>query len=127
MSRKEASTIDPDPRTLLLGVFAPGNKCVDVQAYFDEFVSLVDTRGFQYDFTLFIKIRTIDKGFLLTKGKLEDVVKLCQDNKIERIICSERLSPLQHRELEDITATTVVDRAELILEIFKKSATSAEG
>lgn len=127
MSRKEASTIDPDPRTLLLGVFAPGNKCVDVQAYFDEFVSLVETRNFQYDYTMFIKIRSIDKGFLLTKGKLEDVVKLCQEHKIERIICSERLSPLQHRELEDLTATTVIDRAELILEIFKKSATTAEG
>ena len=121
MSRKESSTIIQDPRTLLLGVFAPGNKCVDVQAYFDEFVSLVETRGFEYDFTLFTKIRSVDKGFLLTKGKLDDMVKLCQDNQIERIICSERLSPLQHRELEDITGTVVIDRAELILEIFKKA------
>lgn len=127
MSRKETSTIIQDPRTLLLGVFAPGNKCVDVQAYFDEFVSLVETRGFEYDLTMFTKIRSVDKGFLLTKGKLDDVVKLCQDNQIERIICSERLSPLQHRELEDITGTLVIDRAELILEIFKKSATTAEG
>lgn len=127
MSRKEQSTVDPDPRTLLLGVFAPGNKCVDVQAYFDEFVSLVETRGFEYDFTMFTRLRSIDKGFLLTKGKLDDLVKLCQENNLERVICSERLTPLQHRELEDITGTVVIDRAELILEIFKRSATTSEG
>lgn len=127
MSRKETSTVDPDPRTLLLGVFAPGNKCVDVQAYFDEFVSLVETLELDYDLTFFTKIRSVDKGFLLTKGKLDEFVQLCQDNKIERVICSERLSPLQHRELEDLTGTMVIDRAELILEIFKKSATTAEG
>lgn len=60
MSRKETSTVDPDPRTLLLGVFAPGNKCVDVQAYFDEFVSLVETLELDYDLTFFTKIRSVD-------------------------------------------------------------------
>lgn len=126
-TRQATTTAIPDPRTLLLGVFAPGNKCADSQDYFDEFVSLVDTLGSAYEMTYFTKIRSIDKGYLLTKGKLDEVVKLCDDNTIERIICSERLTPLQHRELEDITRTMVIDRAELILEIFKKSATTAEG
>ncbi len=128
MATKQATLTEiADPRTLLLGVFAPGNKSADAQDYFDEFVSLVDTLGCDYDMTYFTKIRSVDKGFLLTKGKLDEVLKICDDNNIERVICSERLTPLQHRELEDLLRTMVIDRAELILEIFKKSATTSEG
>lgn len=128
MATKQTTlTATPDPRTLLLGVFAPGNKSASIQDYYDEFVSLVDTLGCTYEMTFFTNIRRIDKSFLLTKGKLDEFVKMCDDNQIERVICSERLTPLQHRELEDITRTMVIDRAELILEIFKKSATTAEG
>ncbi len=127
MAKQLMDAAIPDPKTLLLGVFTPQNKCADKQAYFDEFASLVQTRGFDYEMTFFVTLRSVDKGFLLTKGKLEELVKLCDDNNIERVLCSERLSPLQHRELEDITRTVVIDRAELILEIFKRSATTAEG
>ena len=127
MSKELKDTLLPDPKTLLLGIFTPNNRCADMQAYFDEFVSLVNTREIAYEMTYFTSIRTIDNGFLLTKGKLDTFVKMCDDNNIERVICSERLTPLQHRELEDITRTMVIDRAELILEIFKRSATTAEG
>ena len=127
MAKHLMDAVLPDPKTLLLGVFTPQNKCADKQAYFEEFASLVKTRGFEYEMTFFVSLRSVDKGFLLTKGKLEELVKLCDDNNIERVLCSERLSPLQHRELEDITRTVVIDRAELILEIFKRSATTAEG
>ena len=115
------------PRTLLLGVYAPGNSVTYPEDYFDEFVSLVTTLGIEYDQTYFTKLRSVDKAHLLTKGKLEELLALVEESSIERIVCSERLSPLQHRRLEDVTGTTVIDRAQLILNIFKESATSAEG
>ena len=47
--------------------------------------------------------------------------------QIEVIIFSEQLNPLQERNLEDVLNCSIMDREQLILEIFKKSAHTAEG
>lgn len=115
------------PRVLLLGIHAPYNKVPSAEAYFDEFKSLVDTLEVEYVHEMFIKLRSLDKGYFLTRGKLDDLVEFCKNEKIDEIICSELLTPLQERNIEDITECIVKDREQLILEIFKKSAHSSEG
>ena len=107
------------PRVLLLGIYAPYNKVATPEYYFEEFKSLVDTLGVTYQFEMMTKLRTIDKGYFLSKGKLDDLAKLCEQEKIDLIICSEILTPVQERNLEDLTECTVQDREQLILEIFK--------
>lgn len=118
---------DDIPVTLIVGIYAPGNAVSDADDYFNEFASLVDTLEVEYEHSYFTKLRSIDKTYLLTKGKLQEVADLCQQFNIERVIFSEKLSPLQHRKWEDLTNAEVMDREQLILEIFKRAATSAEG
>jgi len=126
-TKKPVSTKDRQPKTLILGIYAYGNPIKSQEHYFEEFKSLVKTAGIEYDEEMFIKLRSIDKSMFLTKGKLQEVEKLCKEKDIKQIACSEPLSPLQERNLEDFLDCPVSDREHIILEIFRDSAHSAEG
>lgn len=114
-------------KTLLLCSYVLGSNKWDIEDYFEEFKSLVDTAEMDFQHELVFKLRNIDSSNFLTKGKLEELTRFCHDNQIERIIVSSSLTGVQQRNLENSTATEVIDRTQLILEIFKQSATTAEG
>jgi len=124
---KSLSTEEEVKNILLLCIYAPYNKELSTQDYFDEFLSLAKTAGVTYQHTMKIKLRHLDKGNFLTKGKRLDLQRFCQDHEIEEVIFSESLSPLQERNLEDLLGCKVHDREALILEIFRQAAHSAEG
>ena len=127
MTKKATSTKEDRPKVLLVGLFTPYNKLENQEAYFDEFVSLIKTLEIEYDGTHFTKLRHIDKANFLTKGKQQELTEICEKEKYEEVIFSETLSPLQERNLEELLNCEVFDREKLILEIFKKSAHTAEG
>jgi len=76
-SKKPTLTTSHRPKILVLGIDTPTNKELAKQDYFDEFLSLIKTLGLEYDETMFIKLRSIDKGYFLTKGKLLDLNTFC--------------------------------------------------
>jgi len=127
MSKKPTPTNEKERNVLLLGIDAPYNRELAKQDYFDEFLSLVKTLGLEYDEAIFIKLRSIDKPNFLTKGKLLDLHKICQEKEIDEVVFSEILSPLQERNLETFLGCKVYDRERLIIEIFRNAAHSAEG
>lgn len=127
MSRETQNTTQTTPKILLLGIHSPYNDIEHIDSYFQEFIHLAQTNELEFDTTLFIKLRQIDSAFFLTKGKLEEVKKLCDEKKIEEVIISEPLTVQQERNLTDFLQCRVFDRTQLILEIFEKSAHSAEG
>jgi GTPase len=127
MSKKTVATEVIPPRTLLVGIYAPYNRSIDKEDYFEEFVNLVETAGIKPEATFNTKLRSIDKSLFLTKGKLHDVLNLCTQHRIEEIVFSDILSPLQERNLGDALGCKVFDRAGLILEIFRRTAHTAEG
>lgn len=124
---KDSISTTQFPKTLLVGIYTPYNKMSDMNAYFEEFVSLVKTLGLPTDNTLFIKLRTVDKALFFSKGKLQEVVDYCNNNNIEEVIFSEILTPLQERNLSDLLNLKISDRAQLILDIFHEAAHTAEG
>ena len=115
------------PKILLLGVHAPYNRTKHIDSYFDEFLSLVKTHGLTYHKTEFIKLREISPVHFLTKGKLENLKKICDEHEIEELVISEALTAQQERNLSDLLNVKVFDRTKLILEIFENSAHTAEG
>ncbi len=115
------------PKTLIIGIHAPYNKTANIDSYYQEFLSLVKTNGTQYDQAIFIKLREIDPGYFLTKGKLEELKKITDEQNIEEVIISEALTVQQERNLHDYLHCKIHDRTRLILEIFEKSAHAAEG
>lgn len=117
----------PTCNVLLLGVYAPYNKTKNIDGYFQEFVNLASSNGLSTDLTTFVKIREIDPAYFVTKGKLEEIKKLCDEHHVDHVVVSEQLSSQQERNLTDYLGAKVFDRTQLILEIFEKAAHSAEG
>jgi GTPase len=63
----------------------------------------------------------------LGKGKLEELKRTYKDADAEVLLVDDELDPSQQRTLEDALQSRVVDRTQLILDIFAQHATSAEG
>jgi len=61
------------------------------------------------------------------KGKLEELRRLFEDSNAESVIVDGELDPAQQRYLEDAIGARVIDRTQLILDIFAQHAVSAEG
>jgi GTP-binding protein HflX len=63
----------------------------------------------------------------LGKGKLEELKRIYRDSGAEVLLVDDELDPAQQRTLEDSLQARVVDRTQLILDIFAQHAVSAEG
>jgi GTP-binding protein HflX len=63
----------------------------------------------------------------LGKGKLEELKRSYRDSGAEVLLVDDELDPAQQRTLEDSLQARVVDRTQLILDIFAQHAVSAEG
>ena len=127
MAKEQNFITSERPKTLVIGVDAPDNKTHSIQSYFDEFLHLISSNNIAFEQSIFVKLKSIDKGYYFTKGKLEEIHALCEKEKFEEIILSEQLTPLQDRNLTELLNCKIFDRTQLILEIFEKSAHSAEG
>ena len=68
-----------------------------------------------------------DQRTYVGKGKLEELKVLFEECKADVLIVDDELDPTQQRTLEDALSTRVVDRTQLILDIFAQHAISAEG
>ena len=124
---KQALSTNDHLNTLLVVVNAPYHRGVDHNSYVDEFKNLIKTYGTNYEQIFSIKLREIDPSYFITKGKLEEIKDYCETHKIEQVFISETLTPKQERNLKDFLNINITDRTRLILDIFDKSATSAEG
>jgi len=68
-----------------------------------------------------------DRKTYIGQGKLEELMTLYKDVEADVLIVDDELDPTQQRALEDALETRVVDRTQLILDIFAQHAVSAEG
>jgi GTPase len=68
-----------------------------------------------------------DERTYVGKGKLAELEHAFGDSRAESLLVDDELSPAQQRRLEDALSTRVVDRTQLILDIFAQHAISAEG
>ena len=126
MSRTPEST-KRYPPTLLVGLQTPYNHFLDLPAYVAEFENLARSNGVIHERTVIVKLREIDAATFFTQGKLEELHALCQELQIEEVLVSEALTPQQERNLNRALGCDVIDRTRLILEIFNRSALTAEG
>jgi len=75
---------------------------------------------------MIIKLRKPTPAFLVGKGKLEEIISIIQEQKIDVIIFDEELSPAQQRNWERESKIAVIDRQEVIIDIFSERAQTKE-
>jgi GTP-binding protein HflX len=71
--------------------------------------------------------KRIDPRYLIGKGKIGEVILIAKQVGAEKIIFDVELTPAQVKAISDETNLDVMDRTQLILEIFARHATTAEG
>jgi len=91
-----------------------------------ELERLADTAGADVVGEITQQLDRPHPGTYLGKGKLDELKELVQQRNASLIIFDDELSPSQGNNVEQMLGTRVVDRAELILDIFATRARSSE-
>lgn len=107
-------------RALLLGAITSGNGS-DADSL-EELARLASTAGVRVVGGVTQKKHKIDPTYYIGKGKAIELATLCRDHAIDVVICDDDLTPAQVRNLEKILNSKVIDRSELILDIFAHRA-----
>ena len=92
-----------------------------------EINELAKTAGFQIEETIDVKVISPNPSFYIGKGKVEEIKQLKNLFDFEFLIINEDISPAQEKKLTDALNLTVIDRTNLILNIFSMRAKSYEG
>jgi GTPase len=120
---------DPAPgaepeRGFIVGVFPSG---VDGEAELAELRELARTAGVAPIGELVQHRPRPDPRTFVGKGKLTELQSAYGGTRAEVLLVDEEITPTQQRSLEDALKARVVDRTQLILDIFAQHARSAEG
>src|SRR5271168_1956327 len=92
-----------------------------------ELVELAKSAGAEITGTLFQLRDTADPATLVGRGKLDEIRAEATARHAPLIIFDSELTPVQQRNIEEVTERRVIDRTQLILDIFAKHARSREG
>src|SRR5260370_10262583 len=92
-----------------------------------ELVELARSAGAEIAGTVFQMRDSADPATLVGRGKLDEIRSEATAHKAPLIIFDSNLSPVQQRNIEGATERRVIDRTQLILDIFARHARSREG
>src|ERR1700675_321982 len=93
----------------------------------EELRELANSAGAEVVATVTQKLRKPTAPYYIGKGKAESIKNSLQERQVTSIIFDDELSPAQGRNLENLLARKVLDRTQLILDIFAQRARSREG
>ena len=110
-------------RAVLVAVRLPRDT-LDLESRLAELSSLADTAGAEVVGMLSQKLRKPVGRTFLGRGKVEELAALVATTRASIVVFDHDLSPAQVRNLERETSVKIVDRSELILDIFARRATT---
>lgn len=114
-------------RVLLVLVDLEGQTEESLEWELAELKELVMTAGGQVTGSASQRRAKADRALLVGKGKAQEIAQLAEAQEATLVIFNRQLSPAQLRNLEEIIPAQVLDRNQLILDIFAQRAASLEG
>lgn len=112
-------------RAVLIGVISQGQTEGEVSEYLDELAFLTETAGAIPLKSFVQKLEAPNSKTFLGSGKITEVEAFVKENKADIAIFDDELSPSQLRNIENILDCRVIDRTNLILDIFAGRARTA--
>lgn len=112
-------------RVILLGVELPDTENFEMSM--EELASLAETAGTEVVSSYRQKREKYDSKSLIGSGKLAEIKAIVDADEIDTVIVNDRLTPRQNVNLEAKLGVKVIDRMQLILDIFAMRARSHEG
>ena len=114
-------------RALLVGLEQDGVSKWDLRDSMDELRELVSSAGAEVVDTVTQRLDRPTAPYYIGKGKAELIKDSFQTQQVTSVIFENELSPAQGRNLEHLFKRKVLDRTQLILDIFAQRARSREG
>lgn len=97
-----------------------------VDEHLEELSRLTDTAGGNVVGKLVQRIDSPNPAYYLGEGKAKELAELVAESEADLVVFDEELSPAQGKNLEEVVGVRVLDRSELILDIFATRARSRE-
>ncbi len=123
----ETSPKKKQERALLIGLEQNGVSKWDLRDSMEELRELASSAGAEVVDTVTQKLEKPTAPYYIGKGKAELIKESFKDQHVTSVIFNDELSPAQGRNLENLLARKVLDRTQLILDIFAQRARSREG
>src|SRR3954464_12119807 len=117
----------PPERAILIGLETEGGSKWDLRDSMEELRELASSAGAEVVDSVTQKLQRPTAPYYIGKGKAELIRDSIQKQRITSVIFDDELSPAQGRNLETLLARKVLDRTQLILDIFAQRARSREG
>ena len=124
--QKTYDTAIKQERAVLVGVITPGEKPEQTKEYLDELAFLVDTAGGVVEKNFTQKMLKPDRATFVGTGKLEEIQAYVKAEEIDMVVFDDELSPSQLRNIERELQVKILDRSNLILDIFAGRAQTAQ-
>lgn len=118
--------VQAENKAVLVGLIQQYQTEEQVNEYLDELAFLAETAGAQTVKRYLQRRNTPHGATFLGKGKLEEIKDYVKANKIELVIFDDELGPTQIQNIEKILETQILDRSDLILDIFATRAQTAQ-
>ncbi|KQR69704.1 GTPase HflX [Pedobacter sp. Leaf176] len=113
-------------RAILVGVITPGEKEEQTKEYLDELAFLVETAGGLVEKNFTQKMLKPERATFVGTGKLEEIKAYVKSEEIDTVVFDDELSPSQLRNIDRELGVKVLDRSNLILDIFASRAQTAQ-
>jgi GTPase len=114
-------------RALLIGLEKEGVSKWDLRDSMAELRELASSAGAEVVDTVTQKLQKPTAPYYIGKGKAEFIRDSIHQHRVTSVIFDDELSPAQGRNLENLLSRKVIDRTQLILDIFAQRARSREG
>lgn len=112
---------------LLVGVLLRGEEEWRVKDTMDELAQLAETAGAEVKGRFLCRQPKIKAGHYIGSGKALEIADWIKENPVSLVVFDDDLSPAQGRNLETKFEVRVLDRTQLILDIFAQRAKTKEG
>jgi GTP-binding protein HflX len=113
-------------RAMLVGAYTESAAKTEAASLLEELEELVGTLGIPVIERQLIHHRENHPRLLIGSGKAGEIVAFVKENQIDVIVFDNELSPSQQRNWETLSGVTVIDRQEVILDIFARRAQTRE-
>jgi GTP-binding protein HflX len=115
-------TNKPLERAILIGILYHGQEESEVEDYLGELSFLTETAGVEPVKRFIQKLDVPNPRTFVGSGKIKELAQFVSENKIDIAIFDDELTPSQLRNVEDALGCRILDRTNLILDIFAHRA-----
>jgi GTP-binding protein HflX len=126
MRPKFYDTAEKQEKAVLVGVMTPNESEAQEKEYLEELQFLVETAGAETKTTFMQKLQRPDRATFVGSGKLEDIKAYVIQEEIDMVVFDDELTPSQLRNIENELQVKILDRNNLILDIFAGRAQTAQ-